>query len=302
MNRIDFTVFTATYNRANTLFKLYESLCQQTNQNFEWVIVDDGSSDNTEDFIKKLIVKSCLQIKYVKQDNGGKHRAINKGVQMASGELFFIVDSDDYLLPNSLETISKYWKQVNTNSKFAGVAGKKILKNGNAIGDNLRTEILDCSIIERRYKFNISGDKAEAILTSVMKKYPFPDFPNENFCAEGLIWNRISLEKKLRFFDKAVYVCEYLDDGLSKNSIKNRKTNSNYTLLFYSELSKNKQVPFFFKLRTIVNFWRFSFSNDKSFNQKKAMLNDTTFGIILFPIGFFFHLKDYFFDKVKINQ
>jgi glycosyltransferase involved in cell wall biosynthesis len=299
MNKIDFTVFTATYNRANTLFKLYESLCQQTNQNFEWVIVDDGSIDNTEDFIKELIVKSSFQIKYLKQDNGGKHRAINKGAQIASGELFFIVDSDDYLLPNSLETISKYWKQIKTNSQFAGVAGKKILKNGNDIGDNLKTEILDCSITERRYKFNINGDKAEAIQTSVMKRYPFPDYPNENFCAEGLIWNRISLEKKLRFFDEAIYVCEYLDDGLSKNSIRNRKTNSNYTLLLYSELSKNTQVPFFFKLRTIVNFWRFSFCNDKSFNQKNAMLSNPAFGIILFPIGFFFYLKDCFSTKSK---
>lgn len=302
MNATDFTVFTATYNRANKLSKVYESLCQQTNQNFEWIIIDDGSSDNSEDFIKKLLAKSRFQIKYVKQNNGGKHRAINKGVQMASGELFFIVDSDDHLLPNSLEIISKYWKQVSSNSQFAGVAGKKIFKNGNDVGDKLKTEILDCSIIERRYKFNINGDKAEAILTSVMKKHPFPDYPNENFCPEGLIWNRISLEKKIRFFDEAIYVCEYLEDGLSKNSIRNRKTNSNYTLLLYSELSKNKQVPLFFRLRAIVNFWRFSFSNGKSFNQKKMMLNNPAFGTILFPAGFFFHLKDYFFDKVKISQ
>lgn len=299
MNKFDFTVFTATYNRAHTLFKLYESLEQQTYQNFEWIIVDDGSTDDTEDLVKKLIIESSFHIKHIKQENGGKHRAINEGVRIAEGELFFIVDSDDYLLPHSLETISKYWKQVNTNSQFAGVAGKKILKNGNDIGDNLNAAILDCSITERRYKFHINGDKAEAILTSVMKKYPFPDFPDENFCAEGLIWNRISLEKKLRFFDEAIYVCEYLNEGLSKNSIRNRKKNSNYTLLLYSELSKNKQVPYFFKLRAITNFWRFSFSNNKSFRKKNEMLDNPAFGIILLPIGFFFHLNDYFWVKSK---
>jgi len=299
---MDFTVFTATYNRANTLSKLFESLCQQTCQNFEWIIVDDGSTDNTENLVKELAAQSTFQIKYIKQDNGGKHRAINKGVQFAEGELFFMVDSDDYLLPNTLETISKYWKQINTNSEFAGVAGKKILKNGNDIGDSLNTATLDCTIIERRYKFNINGDKAEAILTSVMEKYPFPDYPNENFCPEGLIWNRISLENKIRFFDEAIYVCEYLQDGLSQKSIKNRKANSNYTLLLYSELSKNRQIPFIFRLRAIINFWRFSFGNDKSFNQKKAMLKNPAFGIILLPAGYFIHLKDFFFDKVKISQ
>jgi glycosyltransferase involved in cell wall biosynthesis len=302
MHKKDFTVFTATLNRANTLSKLYESLCQQTIQNFEWVIINDGSTDATEDLIQGFIQKSSFQIKYLKQDNGGKHRAINKGVQIAEGELFFIVDSDDYLVPNSLEIISKYWNQVNTNTKFAGVAGKKIDTHGNDIGDSLKSAIMDCSITERRYKFKINGDKAEAILTSIMKKYPFPDYPSEKFCAEGLIWNRISLEKKLRFFDEAIYVCEYLENGLSQNSIKNRKANSNYTLLFYSELSKNKQVPFLYKIRAILNFWRFSFTNNNTFNQKRAMLNTTLLGILLFPIGYLFHVIDYFFDTVKTNQ
>lgn len=302
MNQCNLTVFTPTYNRADTLVRLYESLLNQTFKNFEWVIVDDGSDDNTEDVISDLQHKADFKIHYIKQENGGKHRAINSGAKLATGELFFIVDSDDYLLVSSLDLIMDCWNSVDDKTKFAGVAGLKVYIDGNNVGDKLKYSTLDCSIIERRYIYGINGDMAEVFRTSIIKEYPFPDFKNEKFCAEGLIWNRISLKYKLRFFNKPIYICEYLQGGLSQNSIRNRRKNSNYTLLLYSELSKNRQVPFFFKIRALINFWRFSFVNSKSFGEKLNMLDMFLLGFLAMPIGFILNLKDYYFSDVKINN
>ena len=98
------TIFTPTYNRAYTLPKLYESLKIQTNQNFDWVIVDDGSTDDTEVLIKSFIDEGIIKITYIKQKNQGKHIAINTGVTLAKGDFFIVIDSDDYLLENCIET------------------------------------------------------------------------------------------------------------------------------------------------------------------------------------------------------
>ena len=121
------TVFTPTYNRAYIIEKLYHSLQRQTFKDFEWIVVDDGSEDETEDLFKKIQKdKNLFEIRYIKQKNGGKHRAINKGIEIAKGELFFIVDSDDYLIDTALKTITEIEESIPENEKkqFAGVCGQ----------------------------------------------------------------------------------------------------------------------------------------------------------------------------------
>ena len=105
-NRYKITVFTPSFNRAHLLSRLYDSLLKQTTNDFEWLIVDDGSTDDTETKVEEFINKGELPIRYYKQQNGGKHRAINTGVQLASGELFFIVDSDDGLVHDCIQKVS----------------------------------------------------------------------------------------------------------------------------------------------------------------------------------------------------
>ena len=128
------TVFTPTFNRAYCLSSLYKSLCKQVNKNFEWLIVDDGSTDNTELLIKSFMNESEINITYFKQENGGKHRAINKGVSLAKGELFFIVDSDDYLSDNALERVIFHYSNIKDNPLFAGVSGMRYSVDGLKIG------------------------------------------------------------------------------------------------------------------------------------------------------------------------
>ena len=209
------SVFTPTYNRGHLLNKLYASLVNQTFKDFEWVIVDDGSSDNTAEIVKNFISDGVLNINYIKQENGGKHRAINRGIKEATGELFFIVDSDDTLPKNSLELIDKYANTI-TSDDVAGVCGLKA-SGGTLVGKTFRgkTKLLRN---DQRYKYHITGDKAEAYYTDILKKYPFSEYENEKFLTEAVVWNKIAFDGyKLLYFNEVIYDCDYLNEGLTKN-------------------------------------------------------------------------------------
>ncbi len=213
------TVFTPTYNRAYILPKLYASLRTQTSFDFEWLIVDDGSTDETERLVNEwLTERNEFYIRYYKQVNGGKHRAINKGVQLAQGKLFFIVDSDDYLTTDAIETLICWEKLVAKEGRqFCGVAGERAsIKDGKLMGTaNNYGEYVDATALERE-KYNIYGDKAEAFYTEVLKQYPFPEIDGEKFITENVVWYRIANDGYLmRWYSKPIYMCEYREDGLT---------------------------------------------------------------------------------------
>ena len=117
------TVFTPTYNRGHLLGRLYESLKAQSDHRFEWLIVDDGSTDDTADIVAPWLAQKELPVTYIRTENGGKHRAINHGISIAHGEIFFIVDSDDWLAPNAIERIFYWENSIAGEKNFAGVAG-----------------------------------------------------------------------------------------------------------------------------------------------------------------------------------
>ena len=184
------TVFTPAYNRAYIIGKLYESLCRQTFRDFEWLVVDDGSTDDTGTLVAKFIAEKKFPIRYFRQGNGGKHRAINRGVREAAGTLFFIVDSDDFLPNDALFRVSVRFDEIRGNNEFAGVCGLKCFLNGKRVGGDCDWKILDCSCLEFRHRHKVRGDMAEVFRTSVMREFPFPEIVNERFCTEALVWNR----------------------------------------------------------------------------------------------------------------
>lgn len=248
------TVFTPTYNRAKLLPRLFESLKKQSNKDFEWLIVDDGSSDGTKQLVDQWIDDAPFIIRYVYQENGGKHRAINRGAQMADGELFFIVDSDDLITPTALAVIESVYDKIKHDTSFAGVAGLKCLPNGRPTGGYLNKEFEDWYMPDRSYNM----DMAEVYKTSVIRMFPFPDFPGEFFCAESLVWNRIGMEHRVRYFNIPIYICEYLEDGLSKASIINRRNSPSYATLLYKE-QLSKRFPLKLRIKSSINYWRFWF-------------------------------------------
>ena len=230
------TVFTPTYNRAYTLGDLYESLLKQTCFDFEWLIVDDGSADNTEELVKNWTDNGKFAVRYYKKANGGKPSAINCGLQLAKGEYFWIIDSDDTATPNGVETCLKWITNLPEGEKFAGVGGLRGDKKGGIIGTTFEGEYVDATTLERT-QHNIGGDKSEVFFTDVIKQFPFPEFAGEKFVPEALIWNRIAKEGyKIRWFNEIVHITEYLEDGMTKNVDSNLIRNWQGYSLYVREL------------------------------------------------------------------
>lgn len=283
------TVFTPAYNRAKFLPRVYESLCRQTYKDFEWVIVDDGSVDDTRSVVEQFSQNSTLNtnsIRYYYQENGGKHRAINRGVKEAKGELFLILDSDDTLPERSLEWINHYYQQIKDDASFGGVCGYMAHHDGTVIGHGNDDEVLDANSIEMRYQYHILGDMLEVFRTSVMREIPFPDIPGEKFVPEALVWNRIACKYRLRVFHEVVYYRDYLDGGLTDKIVKIRMTSPLASMMTYAELN-SYQIPFVSKVKAAINYWRFHFCSNAK--EKPALKWWYHWAM---PIGWGMHLKD----------
>jgi glycosyltransferase involved in cell wall biosynthesis len=212
------TVFTPTYNRAYIIENLYNSLKKQTYTNFEWLVIDDGSTDETEKLFMNWIQENNLfTIRYYKVNNGGKHRAINKATDLANGELFFIVDSDDYLVEDALEIIVEWEESLDNKTLFCGISGNKGKSKLDFIGTTFSGKYIDATSLERS-KYNITGDKAEVFYTKVLMNYKFDEIEGENFITEATVWERMANDGyKIRWFNKVIYICDYLEDGLTQN-------------------------------------------------------------------------------------
>lgn len=283
------TVFTPTYNRKYILGELYDSLCKQTCRDFEWLIVDDGSTDETEDLVSSFIAEQKIVIRYINQINGGKHRAINIGLKEAKGEIFFIVDSDDALVPNAIERILYYFETINSKNDFAGICGLKAYFSGEKVGGEADFEILDCNSIDFRFKYNMKGDMAEVFKTDILRKYSFPEIEGEKFCPEALVWNRIAREYKLRYFNEKIYLCDYLPDGLTAKIVKLRMQSPEASKIYYSELFHTK-IPLAQKIKAAINYWRFALCSKNSFGKNISPIGFIS--ILFVPVALFMHLKD----------
>lgn len=251
------TIITPIFNRAYIIRVLYQSLCCQTDKDFEWLIVDDGSTDNIDELVATFVGDGVIDIRYLKKKNGGKHTALNYGICNAKGQLSFIVDSDDYLTEDAVEWIHEASGPILNDSRFAGLSGIRIYPNGNKIGGGDDFGQVDANALDIRFKYGIKGDLAEVFKTEILRKYPFPEINGELFCPEALIWNRIADKYLMRYFFKGMYVCEYLEDGLTSNIIRLRRNSPNASMTYYSELF-HKPISLFWKIRAAINFWRFA--------------------------------------------
>lgn len=251
------TVFTPVYNRAYIISQLYQSLCRQTSKDFEWLVVDDGSDDNIDELMARFKSEKKIIIRYVKQPNGGKHTAINRGVREAQGGFFFIVDSDDYLADDAVEWINHTAELIADDERFAGLSGIRIRPDGKKIGGGGDFGAIDANALDIRLKYGVVGDLAEVFKTKILREYPFPVFVGEKFCPEAMVWNRIAEKYLLRYCHKGIYVCEYLADGLTAKITHMRRYSPKASMTFYSELY-HRRIATVWKFKAAINFWRFA--------------------------------------------
>lgn len=298
------TVFTPTYNRVKLLARLYDSIKRQNFLNFEWIIVDDGSTDNTSSIVEAWVKESSFDIRYFYQENSGKHIAINKGVNEARGELFFIVDSDDWLSDNALQDIWQVWQSIPKDQRIllAGISGLCAYRDGRIVGTKYPLDPMDSDHIEIRTFYDVKGDKAEVFRTDILREFPFPTNLGK-FVTEGLVWNRIGQKYKMRYVNKVWYYIEYQPDGLTSKSIELRVRNSDSIILYYKEFVnlENKRIKSRYKLKNMINYARFSIHKGKFF---KNLVNTSNIRLrllylIVSPISFLLYLRDRFILKER---
>lgn len=288
------SILTPTYNRGKLLLPLYDSLKNLTFKDFEWLIVDDGSEDDTEQYALSWIAHNIenaeFPIRYIKKSNGGKHTAINRGVREASGELILILDSDDTLPEDSLATIAQYYEQCKGYKDCAGVCGLMAHHDGQLIGTGFPKDPMYESALQFRYaeKGNVTGDLLEVYKTSVMREFPFPEIENEKFCPESLVWNRIANKYKLFCFNKVIYYRDYLDGGLTSKIVRIRMNSPIASTMTYAEML-DYNISLKWKIRSAINYWRFKYC----ISNKALKAPDVKWYWRLFQIiGLLMHLKD----------
>ncbi|WP_315256443.1 glycosyltransferase family A protein [Segatella oulorum] len=251
------TILTPTFNRAHLLPRLFESLTHQTDFNFEWLVMDDGSTDGTSDlFAGKTFLSAPFPIRYYRQENGGKHCALNAGVKQAKGDFIFIADSDDRLLPQSVAIVEQHASAIADDNTFAGVAGLDVFDDERIVGTGLPQDIIDCNAMDIRYRYHVDGDLKEVFKTTVLQEFPFPEIQDEKFCPEQLVWFRIAQKYKLRYFNTPIYVAEYQSNGITASIIRVRMLAPQATCMMYAEMLAYK-IPFKEKIKAAINFWRF---------------------------------------------
>ncbi|MCR5837108.1 MAG: glycosyltransferase family 2 protein [Lachnospiraceae bacterium] len=211
------SIITPTYNRAKLLHRCYDSLVIQSCKEFEWIIVDDGSSDNTEEVIKGFSgADNSFPIIYIKKKNGGKHTALNEAHKYISGDYVLTLDSDDILTDNAVEIVLKEWVKWENNKQVGIVTFLKGTDSNHpcAYVPEERTPV---DIIKCKRICVSTCDCCEVIRTDLFKQFPFPVFEEEKFMGETVLWYRVSYTHKCVYINEVIYICEYLEDGLTKS-------------------------------------------------------------------------------------
>lgn len=245
------TVFTPTYNRAYIIEALYRSLQRQSYLDFEWLVVDDGSSDGTEALFETWSREdNPFPIRYLKQENGGKCRAINRGLEQAKGELFFTVDSDDYLTDDALEKVASWERELPKDGSYCGFAGNLGTAPDVTPNPPLPGAFFDGNAFDR-YGI-VEGERASIFYTEIHRRYLYPEFPGENFMTEAVTWNRMAHDGyKMRFYNDIIWIYEFKEDGLTRSGYSLFLNNPQGTGLFFREKAKFFHYP----PKTMLGMW-----------------------------------------------
>ena len=280
------TVFTPTYNRAYVLKQCYDSLCRQTCKDFVWLIVDDGSSDNTKEIVEKWMTKdNGFEIRYVFKQNGGMHTGHNKAYELIDTELNVCIDSDDFMPDDAVELIVNFWEE-NKDSSYSGIIALDVYKNGQVIGKELPNK--KSTTLSGYYQNGGQGDKKLIYRTEIINKYPpYPEFEGEKFVPLDYKYLLADQDYELLIMNKPVCVVEYMEDGSSKNMLRQYYRNPR-GFAFMRKVSMKYDTGFFKNFKTCIHYVSSSFiSKNRKFVKESPRKGMT---VLAMPFGFALYL------------
>jgi glycosyltransferase involved in cell wall biosynthesis len=292
-SKYTFTVFTPTFNRAHTLARVFRSLQAQSFRDFEWLVIDDGSSDGTEALVKSWKRSAGFPVRYLGQDNVGKPRTVNRGVQEARGDLFLTLDSDDACVPFALERFKFHWDAIPEHQKkdFTGVASLAQDPHGKVIGTPFPFDVTDSNSLEIRLKYKITGEKWGFHRTEILRRFPNPEMQGERYITESVIWNRIALHYKIRYVNEALRIYFPSHNGLTSTParIKNCKSARFYYREFVALDYPIPQGPL---LRAYANYVRYSWHSGAGISAQASDAPSRIRWLAAFPVGSLLYLRD----------
>lgn len=224
------TVFTPSYNRAYCLDRCYNSLLRQTNKDFEWLIIDDGSTDNTKGLVEEWQKEKKIKIRYIYKENGGMHTGYNVAYKNIYTELAVCVDSDDYLTDDAIEKIITIWNKKK-NDRTAGIMGLDITPSGEIIGNRM-PDVETIKVYDYYYRYGGRGDKKQVYRPELIRDFISPEFKGEKLFPTCFKYYQVDLNYDMIVLNEPLCVVEYMPDGYTNNILKSYKNNLN-SYIFY---------------------------------------------------------------------
>lgn len=282
------TVFTPTFNRAYSLPLGYEALKRQTCKDFKWLIIDDGSTDNTRELVQSWIEEGLVEIQYFYKENGGMHTAHNAAYKLIDTELNVCVDSDDFMTDDAVLLILNKWKSVSQNPKLAGIVGLDAFKDGSIVGTRIPNHLHFGTIDELYEGHKVVGDKKVVLRTDYLIKYPqYPVFDNERLVPLGVLYTMIGRDFDFAYDNSIYCIVEYLNDGSTKNIFKQYKQSPRG--FAYARIWSIKYNT---SLRKIIKSYIHLVSSALFAKDLTLIFKNTNvlLSILFFPIGVIFNL------------
>lgn len=259
-----FTVFTPTFNRAHTLHRVFESLQAQTCRDFEWLVIDDGSTDDTPALMARYQAEAGFPIRYLREPHRGAHHVHNLALREARGLLSIKLDSDDGCVPEALERLKHHWENIPAAKRefFSGVTGLCRDQNGLLVGSRFPSDPLDCSAAELEYRHKVRGEKWGFLRLDVLRQFPYPEDVPGNFIPESYIWCQVSKQYVTRHINEELRI--YWTDAPSLvHGPSNPRTNAEGHRLMFKMVLDLESGWFFTAplrlLRAAVQYSRFAF-------------------------------------------
>ena len=280
-NKHTLTLYTPCYNKGKTISRTYESLLSQTCHDFEWIIINDGSTDEYKKVIDSFQT-TLFPIRKIHKCNEGLSSVMNMATEIAKGEFILRVDGDDWLTTDGVETIHHALNEYNMQDKsLGGIVFLTEFANGKKCGFHPFKTPTRCNFMDYREKYKATGDRAEVFQTSCFKEFPMPSFPDERFMLESYTWRHFSDKYDVFYYNTAIYKREYNEASITNNwpaiGIKNPKG-------IQLDLSDylNRKIPFKKRIKDSINYFRYSLHSEYSIFKliKEIPLISTLIGII----------------------
>lgn len=284
------TVFTLTYNRAYCLNKCYESLLRQSSNDFEWLVVDDGSTDNTKILVEHW-QRECTKFKinYFYKKNGGMHSGYNVAYEHIDTELAMAIDSDDYLPDNSVELVVNFWKK-NKNKDVAGIIGLDVNSNGEVIGTKLPCQ-KSIKVYDFYNRLKGTGDKKMVYRTELMKKIKAPEYPGERLFPTCYRYFLLDLDYDMLVLNEPLCIVEYAEDGFTNNILKHYKKNLNSYIYYRKFIMTYPNATAAHKFRFCIHYVAECMLNHQKYWYKESPCKGLTLAAIPFGVILYFYIQ-----------